>query len=236
MKNKYAEINYIDLFSGPGKCRVRGTREIRDGSPLIAARCGFTKYFFVDMNPPAIDSLKKRFSEKDKAVFYEDDCNNCVSDIRDRFSPTSINLLVADQTNVQLKFDTLRVLTEGRRVDLIVYFPTLYFNRTIPVVKDEEKIRSINNFFGDDGEGIGIWKSTLSANRNSAVVAYYKERLKTIGYTFDGKVDQEITILNEDKNSEMYRLVFASKHLRGYEFWRKIQAIEHHGQRRLPFL
>ncbi len=40
MKKKFGELNYIDLFAGPGKCRIRGTREVRNGTPLIAAEHG----------------------------------------------------------------------------------------------------------------------------------------------------------------------------------------------------
>lgn len=232
MRKKFEELNYIDLFAGPGKCRIRGTREVRNGTPLIAAEHGFSKYFFADMNPRALDSLRHRFPDKDKATFYKDDCNNCAADIHGRIGRYSLNLLVADQTTVQLKFSTLRTLADERRVDLIIYFPTMYFNRTIPVVKDGDKIQGINDFFGDSGEGFRMWKPRSG---NAEMVAYYKERLRTLGYFFDGKVDKVIPILNEENNAEMYQLLFASAHARGYDFWKKIKAIDPHGQRSLPF-
>ncbi len=232
MKKKFDELNYIDLFAGPGKCRIRGTREVRNGTPLIAAEQGFSNYFFADMNSRALDSLRQRFPDKAKATFYADDCNNCAVDINGKIARNSLSLLVADQTNVQLKFSTLRVVADQRRVDLIIYFPTMYFDRAIPVVKDEEKIQSINDFFGDDGEGFGMLKRGA---KNAEMVSYYKERLKTLGYFFDGKVDKMIPIFNEEKNREMYQLLFASAHPRGYDFWQKIAAIDHHGQRSFFF-
>lgn len=232
MKKKFGELNYIDLFAGPGKCRIRGTREVRSGTPLIAAEHGFSNYFFADMNPRALDSLQRRFPVKEKATFYADDCNNCAADIHGKIARNSLSLLVADQTNVQLKFSTVRAVADQRRVDLIIYFPTMYFNRTIPVVKDEEKIQNINDFFGDDGEGFRMLKRGA---RNAEMVTYYKERLKTLGYFFDGKVDKMIPILNEEKNREMYQLLFASGHPLGYKFWQKITAIDPHGQRSFSF-
>ncbi|MEW6720638.1 MAG: three-Cys-motif partner protein TcmP, partial [Thermodesulfobacteriota bacterium] len=131
MKNKFEELNYIDLFAGPGKCRIRGTREIRNGTPLIAAEHVFSNYFFADMNPRALDSLYRRFPDKGKATFYADDCNNCAADIHGKLARNSLSLLVADQTNVQLKFSTVQTVADHRKVDLIIYFPTMYFNRTI---------------------------------------------------------------------------------------------------------
>jgi len=67
------------------------------------------------------------------------------------------------------------------------------------------------------------------------MVAYYKERLRALGYYLDGKVDKVIPILNEEKNTEMYQLLFASAHPRGYDFWKKIKAIDPHGQRSFSF-
>jgi hypothetical protein len=48
-------------------------------------------------------------------------------------------------------------------------------------------------------------------------------------------VGRDIVILNEEKNVELYRLIFASKHSLGAHFWRKIQKVDHKGQRELPF-
>lgn len=236
MTKKFQIINYIDLFAGPGKCRVKGTRDLTDGSPLIASRFGFSGYFLVDMNPDAIAALRNRFPHADRTVFYQEDCNLCAVDIRGRTSDHALNLLVADQTTVQLKFKTLKILTERRRVDMILYFPTgVYFKRAVPILKDEEKIQAVHDFFGDRGEGLKIWRTSSPAAQNAAVVAYYKARLRTIGYQFDEKVDRDIAILNEDKKVELYRLILASKHPLGAKFWRNIQKIDHKGQRELPF-
>lgn len=37
MKNKWGgRLYYVDLFAGPGRCRIRGTHREIDGSPLVA--------------------------------------------------------------------------------------------------------------------------------------------------------------------------------------------------------
>jgi three-Cys-motif partner protein len=44
MRKKWpGKLYYIDLFSGPGLCRIRETGEELDGSPLIALRFDFEK-------------------------------------------------------------------------------------------------------------------------------------------------------------------------------------------------
>src|SRR3972149_6948234 len=56
--------NYIDLFSGPGKCCVLETKDVYPGSPLLALTTEhpFTDYFFVDLEPENIDALRKRIT------------------------------------------------------------------------------------------------------------------------------------------------------------------------------
>jgi three-Cys-motif partner protein len=37
---KYPQRGYVDLFSGPGRVRVKASGKIMDGSPLVAWRSG----------------------------------------------------------------------------------------------------------------------------------------------------------------------------------------------------
>lgn len=56
---------YIDLFSGPGKCVVEGSREYFLGSPLLSltTQYPFTDYYFVDENQENIDALGARWAQ-----------------------------------------------------------------------------------------------------------------------------------------------------------------------------
>jgi three-Cys-motif partner protein len=47
------KLYYVDLFSGPGRCHIRETGEEIDGSPLIALKFNFAKYFFFEADPVA---------------------------------------------------------------------------------------------------------------------------------------------------------------------------------------
>ena len=58
----WRQRNYIDLFSGPGKCIIRGTGEYLLGSPLLAlsTQYPFTDYYFGDLEQQNIDYLTER--------------------------------------------------------------------------------------------------------------------------------------------------------------------------------
>jgi len=64
----------------------------------------------------------------------------------------------------------------------------------------------------------------------------YKDRLRFLGYQ-DVKQSDEITseplIRNTRRNAPLYRLIFASKHPLGDEFWQKITQHDIHGQKRM---
>src|SRR5713226_5274917 len=72
------KLYYVDLFAGPGKCLIRETGEEIDGSPLIALKFNFAKYFFFEANKQnyraLVSRVKTRAPEKDAKVIPED-CN-----------------------------------------------------------------------------------------------------------------------------------------------------------------
>jgi three-Cys-motif partner protein len=80
MKNKWDARIYIDLFSGPGIVRVKGTNKFFWGSPLLALQVkdAFDKYIFCESVPAYIDALKRRssaISPQADISFVDGDCN-----------------------------------------------------------------------------------------------------------------------------------------------------------------
>lgn len=55
-------------------------------------------------------------------------------------------------------------------------------------------------------------------------------QLKSLGYTDVASLHR---VMKNSKNAPLYRLVFASHSPRGLDFWKKISAIDHDGQRGL---
>jgi len=63
MKNKWNCRVYIDLFSGSGRSRIKGTNRIVAGSPLVTLGVDptFDKYIFCEKDPDKLSALKTRF-------------------------------------------------------------------------------------------------------------------------------------------------------------------------------
>ena len=86
MKRKWDYRVYIDLFSGSGKCRIRGTKRMIPGSPLLALSIEepFDRYIFCEKDPLNMVVLKKRakeyFPDRDY-IFVDGDANVKIEEI-----------------------------------------------------------------------------------------------------------------------------------------------------------
>lgn len=235
MYKKWASRAYIDLFAGPGVCKLRDAGRITDGSPLIALRAAqpFTQYFFSDLDARAIAALKKRcepFKDKADINIFQKDCNEVAVEIAAKIGSNTLCLAFLDPTGLDLKLSALKTLTDGKKMDLIIHFPhgtTIKRNIEKFYAKDKSKM---DDFFGGT-EWRPIYERN-PGNLTGELLALYQAKLARIGYTMDP--DQAVLIKNS-QNVPLYALLFASKNPKGNEFWKKIKQIESKGQRGLPF-
>src|SRR5271157_14296 len=234
MKNRWAgKLYYVDLFAGPGKCLIRETREEIDGSPLIALKFNFAKYFFVESDEKCYRALaarvKVRAPEKDVDII-PGDCNDVIEKIK--LPPASLALAFIDPTGVSpLAFDTISKLAENRKVDLIINFHEGMGIRMNLRQYTRSEANALDRFMGTSMWKESYGKSLKSFNQVCSEIAKeYLGNLRALGYI---AVDSDWVPVKTHQNTLLYYLVFASKHPRGNDLWRKIKQIDTHGQRGL---
>jgi len=238
MNKKWAgKLYYVDLFAGPGKCRIRETEEEIDGSPLIALKFNFAKYFFVESDEKYCRALearvKARAPEKYKDVeIIQGDCNHEIEKIK--LPPSSLGLAFIDPTGVSsLAFETIRKLAHDRKIDLIINFPEGMGIRMNLHQYTQKERNALNRFMGS-----AIWQErrrqvlTSFDEMCTEIANEYLTNLKSLGYL---AVNSDWIPVKTDQNTLLYYLLFASKNPRGNDFWRKITKIDPHGQRHLSF-
>ena len=240
MKNKWRNRVFIDLFCGPGRCRVRPQGDFEDGSPLIALREAFTHYYFVDISSHCIDALEKRASGLEAVPGKEmkivrGDANECIDDLVrqiDDLGPETIGFAFVDPPGIQLHFETLRRLSKSTRIDLLINFPLgMNIKRQLKhqLQKDPEDESDFDRYFGTTQ-----WRDLCEESPGSTrsigwrLLQLYQEQLRSLGYAYVG---DEHAVKN--RGVSLYMLVFASKNPRGREFWEKVTEIEPSGQRKL---
>lgn len=229
MKNKWQTRTYIDLFSGPGKCIIETSKKEIDGSPLIALSCKkpFTHYFFNDINDKLIKALEFRSEYCDfaKVKYFSKDCNLVIDDLLQRLPADSLDFCFIDPLNWEIKFDSIRKLTQSRKMDLLITFHLGSIKRDAAKPPQE-----LIDFFPDPG-----WQQKYKKAREEGkltgpvLLNAYKEGLKNIDYTY---IRDSVFAKNE-KNVLLYYLIFASKHQRGTYFWDEVTRRSKAGQIRM---
>lgn len=225
----FAERNYIDLFAGPGRCRVSGSSipsglEV-DGSPLIALKVKhpLSNYYFIDIDQRAIDALAQRVAgvvgaKEAEKRFFIGDCNEKITEVlRDINLRDSINVALVDSFTVACKWSTIRLLARCRRMDLIINFPMgMSISRNLHHWAENES-SALDDFFGNRG-----WRNVYEQAHGIArrcirgFLDLYKQGLAELGYRV-GDV-REILIRNQ-KGVNLYYLIFASRSRLGDKFW-----------------
>lgn len=245
--------HYIDLFAGPGKCCVpKGAVYL--GSPLLALVTPhpFTDCFFVDSDSRNIEVLRQRcsvYSNPGSIRFYCEDANVAVHDIVRHIQAvdrefmegrwSSLNLAFLDPDGLELKWETVASLATLFRMDLIIHYSQMGLNRYMPTAFAEEQQTAVDDFFGGTE-----WRTIYERYQrrqtrfiHRELINHYREKLQDLGYKdvrIDLETGHEPLIRNARRNAPLYRLLFASKHQRGHEFWQKVTQRNAHGQARLP--
>jgi three-Cys-motif partner protein len=251
MRNKpWCARCYLDLYSGVGKYQVEGFNGFYLSSALVAltTKHPFTHYFFADKSQENIDILTKRcdaISNINKK-FYIGDANSRVQEIvkeiksieqsRSKTQWAALNLAFLDPDGLELEWKTIETLASVNKMDLIIYYSQSGLTRNFENCINLDTETDIDRFFGDNE-----WRSIYKASRQGKtsglhrkLIDYYKQKLATLGYIDVKDVeDGAEPLMKNSKEAPLYRLIFASKHARGHDFWNKIIKKDAFGQGKL---
>ena len=163
----------------------------------------------------------------------EKDCNAVAADIAAKIDPKSLCPAFLDPTGLHVKFSTIETLTKGKQVDLIIHFSHgESIKRNIAGASATFKSQMDEFFGGDEWRAIYEKNRANPINLTNDLLVLYQAKLAKIGYKME---PDDAVLVKNTKNVPMYSLIFASKHPRGMNFWKKAKQIESKGQRGLPF-
>ena len=198
MRDKpWRAMHYIDLFAGPGKCRVQDSDEIYLGSPLIALKAPypFTRYYFVDLDSDKISALRERCSASplaDRVNYFVGDSNQVVHEVAELISAIdqefiqgqwpSLNLTFLDPAGIDLCWETVEILAQINRMDLVIHYPQMGLSRFMPQAFDSPEENKVDLFFGgrEWRKIYRKWRTRTGLHRK--LIDHYKEKLHGLGY------------------------------------------------------
>lgn len=235
-KNWSGGLVYVDLFAGPGVCRVRSTLERIPGSPLIAANAPkpFDRIICVELGDKEADACEKRLFQSpahDRFQMIRGDCNEVIDKVAAAIPERALTLAFIDPEGLDIHWNTLETLAENRRVDFLLLFAdAVDLVRNIDIYESTSDSK-LDRMLGPDSGWREKWKTLdnrTGTNVRTLFPDIYKRQIERL-LKYQGFREKVIN----GPHGPLYRLVYASKHERGLEFWDKITQSDRGGQRAL---
>ena len=231
MKRKWDCRVYIDLYSAAGHARIKGTKKIIAGSPLIALGVPnpFDKYILCEKKPKLMKALQQRVSRNFPAAnvsYVLGDCNEKAQDILAQVPPhskgnTVLSFCFVDPFNIGIEFETIRLLA-SKIMDFVIVLAVGMDATRNEVQYSRPNNTQIDKFLGDTAWRIS-WKEaqTSKAPFRHFLAQKYASQMAGLGYV---KISMEKMkeVKSDDKNLPLYHLAFFSKSAIGYKFWEKV--------------
>ena len=238
MKNKWKEINYIEICSGPGRCINRGTRQEIDGTAMSILKHeafpNIHKALFFDYNKEVVDVLNTRIEGLGLSNAYAYEANykdpaHLCNILRSHCSKDkSLNLILIDPTDCGVPFELIRCIKDTlNNVDMIINVAIgTDFNRNVPMAfADSNRAQKYISFLGSDAffcsdENKFLCRRKQYDKLREHFRKAYQDSMRTLGYS--------VFRVRPVKN--YYDILFAACHERAADFWDKAQKINFDGQ------
>jgi len=228
MKNKWGRRVYVELHAGAGKSRVRGTRRIIPGSPLLALGVTdpFDKYVFCEEIPENMDALKfrvKQIAPSADVEYVSGDCNKRTHEILEKIpfgskGDTVLTLCFADPFDISVKFATLRDLSE-RYMDFVVLLAVYSdANRAYKRYVMEDAVK-VDEFLGSD-----TWRDRWRAAEASGttfpkfLAEEFAASMENLGY-LPTPIHRMKRVRSDEKNLPLYYIAMFSRNSLAHNFW-----------------
>jgi three-Cys-motif partner protein len=227
LSNGWGRASYIDLYSGPGKCRIKDTDEVLLGSSVVAwkksvsRRVPFSDIFVGDLHPTICTAVDHRLKAEAAPVrVFEGAASKTVDEVIGQLDPGGLHLAFLDPYDLKsLPFDVIRKLANVSHMDIIIHFSLYDLSRNLR--RYIEWPDSPLDTFAPQ------WRAHVDVDRpddtvRATIFHYWRRLLKGLGMNIT-----EAAELVEGPNSvPLYWLAFVARHDRALQFWEEIRHLK----------
>ncbi len=235
MKDKWAELHYVDLFAGAGIARFKSNRELAYSSALLASRVKFpfTQLHLCEADPVKADALRNRLRAcalPNPPRVITGDANLVIEDLLNPIpASNALCMTFADPYGLHLDFETVRVIARRKSDLVILVADNMDALRNWATYYDQNPNSNLDRFMGEGG-----WRDLLRVTSPSkqaeAFRQRYQDRLRTLGY------DRFDTIrVQNSMDRDIYSLQYASRSEVGLKIWQNTSKKDEFGQMGLGF-
>jgi three-Cys-motif partner protein len=222
-----AGASFIDVFSGPGRVRVKDTGEVMHGSALVAwleslrTGTGFTQVHVADADSRLVVATEERLRRENAPVHPETGPAEITIDrIIPKLNTYGLHFAFLDPYNLgALPFEVIRKLAQLKRMDILIHVSVQDLNRNLR--RYVSRPRSPLDAFAPD------WRKHVDTDRSivhmrGKLFEYWRSLLQTIGMS----TAEAAELVVGSNNQPLYWLAFAARHKLALEFWEKIRHLE----------
>jgi len=234
LKNGTAGATYIDLFSGPGRVRVKTTGQVCDGGPLVAWRqsldsnAPFTKMFVSDAHPALSAAAAARLRAAGAPVVdLVGEAASTVDAVIKQLNPHGLHFAFLDPFKLGvLPFEIINKLSKLQSMDILVHISAHDINRNLR--RYIKRADSPIDLFAPN------WRTHAGDLERSAdqirgkILEHWRNLLRSI----DMDTAEVHELVTGESRQPLYWLAFVARHPRAHDFWEKIRGIDkgHQGE------
>jgi three-Cys-motif partner protein len=225
--------SYIELFSGPGKSRIRDTTKIVPASPLVAyeaARASnvrFSEIYLNDLDFHKSAAVDRRIRALGGAALcYAKPADAAIDDILKAVNPAGLHFAFLDPYNLEhIPFRIIEKLARLPRIDMLIHVSVQDLQRNL------DRYSVPGGVLDDFAPG---WRYHVDPKQSivafrSALLAYWLQKIRNLG-TMPA---EGMELVTGPGNIRLYWLVFVSAHELAQKLWNAIRDLS--GQKEMDF-
>jgi three-Cys-motif partner protein len=222
-----AGASFIDLFCGPGRARIRDTRDVLHGSSLVAwlesirTTTGFTQVHVADADDRLVAAASTRLRRAGAPVQPETGpAEKTVDLVIPKLDKFGLHFAFLDPYNLgALPFEVIRKLAQLQRMDILIHVSVQDLNRNL--LRYVSKSKSPLDTFAPN------WRQHVDTERSidhirGKLFEHWRSLLRTIGMS----TAEAAELVVGSRKQPLYWLAFAARHKLALEFWEKIRHLE----------
>lgn len=226
-----AGATFIDLFCGPGRCKVRETGEWIDGGAVAAWKksleggAPFTQVFIGDIDEQRREAAAKRLRQLGAPVVeVAGSAAHAVQKVVPRLNPYGLHFAFLDPFNLEaLDFGIIRTLSTLERIDILVHVNQMDLQRNL--VTNAVSEESAFDVFAPG------WRNKVDIARGQQevrqqVFQYWRDMVASLGVW----PSTEMKLIRGSKNQPLYWLLLAAKHELAHKFWAAASNLDGQGK------
>jgi three-Cys-motif partner protein len=222
-----AGATFIDLYSGPGRVRVRNEAEPTDGSSLLAwheavnGRSPFTQIHVADANPRLTEAVEARLRKVGAPVFAETGpAIQTVDRVISKLDPNALHFAFLDPYNLrELPFEIIRKLAQLERMDVLIHVSIQDLQRNL-----QRYIESENSPLDSFAPG---WREHVDVSRSHKLIRpKYLEYWRGLLMAESMDTTETAELIVGTKRQRLYLLAFAARHELASDFWDKVRDVD----------